>query len=75
MSSHLNIHGSAVSLICLQIDVGAIQDLRSRDKNRIRRVLVNKAMTSELLSYILLRNLAPGGDAILQNMLFRWSVE
>jgi hypothetical protein len=75
VSSYVNIHGSAVNLICLLIDVGTIQDLRSRDENRIRRVLVNKAMTPELLAYILLQPLAPGGDAILQNMLFRRSVE
>jgi hypothetical protein len=33
--------------------IEAIQDLRSRDENRIRRVLVNKAMTPELLPHIL----------------------
>jgi AAA family ATP:ADP antiporter len=34
-------------------EIEAIQDLRSRDKNRIRRVLVNKTMTPALLPYIL----------------------
>jgi len=34
-------------------EIEAIQDLRSRDENRIRRVLVNKAITPELLPHIL----------------------
>jgi AAA family ATP:ADP antiporter len=34
-------------------EIEAIQDLRSRDENRIRRVLVNKTITAELLPHIL----------------------
>ncbi len=34
-------------------EIEAIRDLRSRDENRIRRVLVNKAVTAELLPHIL----------------------
>lgn len=34
-------------------EIEAIRDLRSRDEKRIRRVLVNKAVTAELLPHIL----------------------
>ena len=34
-------------------EIGAIQDLRSQDENRIRRVLVNKKVTPALLPHIL----------------------